>query len=245
MAFRPAQYAALLLGSLTLSACARSPAENLQERSVIQNEDPFVAAMDEATNTATAAGKSGRKTPSKPHQSDVPRVDTTAPKLSPAELRQRILRLTAGLQSAADTEAERVSQLLGVSFTSELMSIREGESIGDLEQVGSYRVSVSRIDRTSPGKHVRISFGPAGFSTGRPSICTFELVEFADALRSQGYDAGEVHLPHREQWGFVRYVSASDLTFYVSAELYRANDGTRSGKLCLADVTADAVKGRQ
>ncbi|MEI2455008.1 MULTISPECIES: hypothetical protein [Lysobacter] len=232
--------AVLLASVLAMNGCTRAPGESAKETIVIQDEDPIAVEINAAARSAETKYDHIHKAQTARPTAD--RADALAPAIGVAELRQRILRLTATLSTEADTESENVARMMGSPFTPELLTIREGESLGELKGIGSYRVSVSTVYRKAPGKHIRISFLPKDTENDRSSICTFGISEFANDLSEQGYDGRETTLPHREQWGFVRRSSINGLTFYVKAELYRAHNGSNKGDPCVGAIAIDAAR---
>lgn len=240
---RSMQIVVLLMAWVGLSACAQSP-KDINDTQPMTQDDPTVAALNEASKAADAAHDAQRAAGAPRAESRVERLDAAAPDLSVAELHARIVRLLVSLQAAEDTEAAHVGEVLGISFSPELLAIHEGEAVGKLTDLGPYRVSVQKLYKSALGKNVDITFRPPTVDGQRSKACTFDLKSFAAELAANGYDGGDTTQPHREQWGFVRHSKAADTTFYVTAEMYRADDGTDAGRLCVTSVLVEAARGK-
>ncbi|UNP27492.1 hypothetical protein [Lysobacter gummosus] len=109
--------------------------------------DSSITAMNEAAKAAERAQDARRLKSLNPPVQQVERRDAVAPTISVAELRARILRLTASLHSAADSEAAHVGQIMGVEFSPALLSINEGDSVGTLSDLGGLPSSVGALSR--------------------------------------------------------------------------------------------------
>lgn len=234
-----ARVAVTLLGLVALSACARPATEAHQGRQMTQEDDSAETAIVEAMKAADKAHEANAR--KHPPKIQVERVTTSAPSIAVSELRARIIRLVESLRTPADTQATHVGNVLGVAFAPQMLAVHEGEAAGSLSEGWPYSIEVYKSAKGAIGKKVRINIQVAGSvdprnSSKRVEACAFDFKPFADELTAAGYKGNDTTLPFMEQWGFTRSSEKERITFFVSAELYRADDGTPSGRQCVVAV---------
>lgn len=234
-----ARVAATLLGMVALSACARPTTDAQQDTQMTQEDDSAETAIVEAMKAADKVHEANAR--KHPPRIKVERVTTNAPSIAVSELRARIVRLVGSLRTPADTQATHVGNVLGVDFAPQMLAVHEGEAAGALSEGWPYSIGVYKSAKGAIGKQVRINMLVAGSvdprnSAKRVEVCAFDFKPFADELTVAGYKGNDTTLPFMEQWTFTRSLEKERITFFVSAELYRADDGTPAGRQCVVAV---------
>lgn len=240
---RTARLAVLLFGLTALSSCAQPSTSSRQEQHMTQEDDSAETAIVEAMKAADKVHEANAQ--KHPPKIKVERVTTHAPSIAVSELRARIVRLVGSLRTPADTEATHVGNVLGVAFAPQMLAVHEGKAAGALSEGWPYSIEVYKSDKGALGKQVRINIQVAGSvdprnSSKRVEACAFDFKPFADELTAVGYKGNDTTLPFMEQWSFTRSSEKERITFFVSAELYRADDGTPAGRQCVVAVVIAA-----
>ncbi|WP_363800514.1 hypothetical protein ABU614_10395 [Lysobacter firmicutimachus] len=207
--------------------------------------DPGVAASVEAVEAAERIHQAQMRANPKPPVKKIPRRDAIAPALSIDELRTRLLRLASSLKTPSDTGAAHLGEVFGIDFVPELLAIDEGDAVGDLRDMGSYRVSSMALYKGAAGKSAIMAFGPERIPGRPPSRCTFDFKPFADRLTALGYSMGETSARGIERWGFVRPSTTPRISFYIGVYLYRVVDGTEDGRPCVHSVDINVDRSQE
>lgn len=195
--------------------------------------DAAAAASDRAAQTATPSA---------------PRVPQNAPPLpqgptlAAADVRSRLFKLITSLHAPASTQAAHVEQMMGVQLRPEPDWPKAVKAQGPTAEGGSYWVRVVTQPNT-PARDVEIGLFPPGVQnveSTRAKTCSFELNELFAATDALGYRRSKGPSYQKEHWNFSKAAPDGTWVFYLTADLYRSDDGSEAGRPCVVNLKIGA-----
>jgi hypothetical protein len=234
-----------LLALAGLSACAQSaPPEQRNAMTSSQRPEPDARATELADAAAAASDRAAQAatTPSLPRAAQHAPPLRQGPTLAAADVRTRLFKLITSLHAPASTQAAHVEDMMGMQLRPEPDWPKAVKAQGLTAEGGSYWVRVVTQPNT-PARDVEIGLFPPGVQNvegTRAKTCSFELDELFAATDALGFRRSKGPSYQKERWNFSKTAPDGKWVFYLTADLYRSDDGSEGGHPCVVNLQIGA-----
>jgi hypothetical protein len=222
-----------LIGAMALTACAQ-PAPTPVSK-------PVEIKKEMAPPVATAAPANTQNTPSA--KESKPMIDIDNPPVGPAipaaELKKQILALIGSLQSREHTNQENVEKQLGVKMYVDPEWDLNRMYWGQTTEGWRYWFSVTKL-RKEPASAIdfRLFHGEKTLDDALPKTCTIDAEAIVKKIDSMGFQRSDelIIMDGKMWWGFRKNIPAHNARLGVEVHVYRAENSTENGRLCVKQI---------
>jgi hypothetical protein len=225
---------------LSLTACAQPSAPPVQAHEAVEMTPEKIHPVAESI-------ASKEKTEEKKESLNMNDQDEVEPVRGPAipaaEFKKRVLDLIGSLEKQDDTNQANVEKKMGNELLEDRGSGGRFSMRGNITEGWSYWYFV-RKDDAEPGSAVTFFLYhdeklPEDEFDPLPKTCTLEFESFADDIKSKGFRQADSQTYLKVGdivWAFRKNVPERNATFGVLVHLYRAENGTVDGQLCVKKI---------
>jgi hypothetical protein len=217
---------------LSLAACAQSTPTPAVKPVEIKKEIPAPAVTAPVVTPIQPSAKEAAPM-------TYPNSPSTTPPITAAELRKKILTLIASLQSREDTNQANVEKIMNVALTEDDGSGGRFSMRGDVQEGWGYWYYVRKLD-DEPDSMIKFHLyhNQDLVDDILPKTCTLDNESMAQAISALGFKRSDkLYRMKGRMWsGFWKEMPQQSIILNVTMDVYRAENGTHDGALCVKEI---------